>query len=143
MASNIEQFDDLVGRIFGELYESFPLTRHIFCSELQKHIAASNLSEVDDYDPCSDESRFFMASIKWLGNAGFIEHGLISQGSALDCVLTAKGLEALKATPTCLEGSLGDRLLKAAEAGHISELRELTGKALSYGVSLATTGAVK
>ncbi len=137
MTTNIERFDNLVGRLFGELYEAFPIPRNLFCTDMQKHIEAAGLNEIDDFNPCADEARFFTASVRWLGNAGLIEHGDVVAGTAHDCVLTAKGLEILKATPACLEGALGDRLVQAAKHDADEELRQLSGQALSYGISLA------
>jgi hypothetical protein len=137
MATHIERFDELVGRLLSELYTAFPLPRNLFCSDWQAHINAAGLSEIDDFNPCADEARFFTASVKWLGNAGLIQHGEVLAGTAHDCVLTAKGLEILKATPVSLEGALGDRLIEAVKSDSIGTLRQLAGQALSYGVSLS------
>jgi len=56
-----------------------------------------------------------------------------------DCVLTAKGLEALKSTPSSISGkSLGQSLQDAAKAGAIESVKKLSGQVLSVGVNIAT-----
>ncbi|MNN93398.1 hypothetical protein D3C81_2118280 [compost metagenome] len=58
-------------------------------------------------------------------------------------VLTAKGLEVLKATPASLSSSsFGEQLQTAAKDGMLDTIKSLTNEALSRGVGLATSAAV-
>lgn len=136
MKQNIQKFDELVGRIFSELYESFPVPKSIKADVWDDYMA--DLNEGGLGAQFQTESDFFNSTVEWLMHAGFIRYKEINFGGrANGCVLTAKGLEILKAIPKSLEPSLGEKLIEASKSGVVEQVRSLTGQALSYGVSLA------
>ncbi len=137
-ATNIERFDEVVGVVFADLYTSFPIGYDLdpiaypalFASD-EEHAGWVN----------RDDGEFFQATVLWLGSAGYIDHGSpINSGTVLNCVLTAKGLEVLKATPeSLLNGpSLGESLVSATKAGTKDLARNVVGQALSIGARMLT-----
>ncbi|MCY4126216.1 MAG: hypothetical protein OXF59_13625, partial [Pseudomonas sp.] len=82
-----------------------------------------------------------IACIEWLSESGYLRFKNQSHGSGfLNAVLTAKGLEALKAVPESLTAGppLGDRLVDATKSGTKSILGSLAGEVLSVGSRLVT-----
>ncbi|WP_312679870.1 hypothetical protein [Stutzerimonas nitrititolerans] len=139
MATNIKQFDALVGKIFADLYESFPIEL-----VMQPENYISVLLDVSKPEEellgvaMLDAVSFYEATHRWLRKAGFIEV-LSSNSEESRVVLTAKGLEALKLMPDSLGGdSLGDRLSQAAREGVVDQVRVLTGQVLGFGVRMGT-----
>jgi hypothetical protein len=132
--SNIDRFDEYTGRIFAHLYASFPM--RVRLSDFDVMPEAWNEGEfvVDAY---VTESAFVEATILWLRDAGYISGQVISLG-LLDAVLTAKGLEVLKATPSSLVGgpSLGDRITDALQEEAKETMRSLVSEALGIGARL-------
>jgi len=76
-----------------------------------------------------------MACLFWLRDAGYLS-GENHDFGLIDAVLTAKGLETLKAVPDSLNAKtpLGERMVQAVktEGGHV--LRSLVNQALGIGV---------
>ncbi|HGX8811798.1 TPA: hypothetical protein ACJINV_005080, partial [Escherichia coli] len=87
---NIERFNEIVGEIFGRLYESFPVKIDIKAVDIVRQ----------------NELTFFLDTVDWLKNSGYLI-GARSSGGIHNAVLTAKGLEVLNATPGSLEKPLG------------------------------------
>ncbi|QAY92556.1 hypothetical protein [Pseudomonas sp. ACM7] len=138
--SNIKRFDELTGQILGALYESFPVPRHL----LLKDLFPDGLSFDDfvGFDVPNEQGEFLFACIDWLAESGYLRFKEKVQASGYaECVLTAKGLEVLKATPDSLstESSLGDQLVDATKTGAKGLIGDLAGQALSIGVKFATT----
>lgn len=143
MSTNIECFDVLTGRIFADLYDSFPIPLEIeqdsYCALLVKRVKPE--SEGDDvvgeyFDSIADAQEFVDATFQWLNNAGYIDYEALSFDAAT-AVLTAKGLESLKLVPDVLTGkSLGDSLVEAVNEGLMDQLKSLTGQAIGAGVKL-------
>lgn len=141
-SNNIERFDELTGRIFAVLYQSFPVP--------QDFIFPEYLSDLyPDFDPESDSFdemlEFFSATINWLSEAGYVSfQSMTMDGSVFRAGLTAKGLEVLKATPANLQGkkSIGEGLTEAVKGGFLEQVRSLTAQGLGYGVALVTTATV-
>ncbi|WP_296263961.1 hypothetical protein [Pseudomonas sp. UBA6562] len=137
--SNIQQFDEITGQVLGALYESFPVPRHLLIKQFveggftfDEHMAA---------DTPNERGEFFIACIEWLAEAGYLTFGDQSHGSGfISAVLTAMGLEALKAVPSSLSAglSLGDQLVNATKSGTKSVLGGLAGEVLSVGSRLVT-----
>ncbi|TFF13723.1 hypothetical protein EXW72_08340 [Pseudomonas sp. BCA14] len=132
-ASNIERFDQLAGRIFADLYEAFPLPKTL-----------SDISHGEKgLDPVFNAEFFFVATVRWLASSGYVTHGKQDNRFVFeDCVLTAKGLEVLKATPDSLtESSIGSQLQDAAKSGLVDSVKTLVGKALAIGAAKGYTAA--
>jgi hypothetical protein len=138
-ASNIERFDEVTGRVLGALYESFPVSRSL----LIEHFVPDGYlcSAAVDANSPNDNGRFFIASVDWLSNAGFISvNGRDPRSGFGDCVLTAKGLEVLKALPASLQSgpTLGEKLIDASKGGIKEVLRGVTSEVLSLGVRIVS-----
>lgn len=137
MATNIQKFDHLAGKIFADLYESFPVPRTIWLGDY--------ISTVFEVSPPEDENmgeealsavEFYQHTMEWLEKAGFIEVLFKNHSGEALVVLTAKGLESLRLVPDSLKGNLGEQLTEAAKAGVLDQIRELTGKVIGAGVSM-------
>lgn len=76
--------------------------------------------------------------MKWLVDAGYIHGTSLEYEGINDAVLTAKGLEVLKATPDSLQGSLGERLVEAVKADSREVGRTVLGQIIGLGVGLLT-----
>ncbi|PIA66331.1 hypothetical protein CDR19_25370 [Ectopseudomonas toyotomiensis] len=141
MATNIQKFDHLAGKIFADLYESFPVPRGIMLTDY--------ISTVFEVSPPSEDANmgveaiaaldFYQHTMDWLEKAGFIEVLSRNLMGEIEVVLTVRGLESLKLVPDSLTGtSLGEQLTEAAKAGVLDQIRELTGKVIGAGVSMGT-----
>jgi hypothetical protein len=138
-ASNIEQFDEITGQVLGALYETFPVPRRLFITDFV--LDGFSMSEQLGMPVPNAAGSFFLASVDWLAGAGYLTHRGHAQGTGfLDSVLTAKGLEVLKATPASLQTgpSLGEKLVDASKGGAKEVLRGVVGEVLSLGSRLAT-----
>lgn len=131
--SNIERFDEIVGKTFALLYESFPVPRPLFPGIF---IGEENVMIPDDFlgERFSPNAEFCMAALLWLESTGYISARDITQHALGGVVLTAKGLEALKAMPDSLQGPLGARLMEAAKTEGRELMRSLASQALSMGL---------
>ncbi|BCX67958.1 hypothetical protein [Pseudomonas izuensis] len=132
--SNIERFDEYAGRIFAHLYATFPIRVKIGDFQFMPEPPAG---EHFDFELYSEESKFVESTILWLRDAGYISGRVIALG-LLDAVLTTKGLEVLKATPSSLANgpTLGDRITEAVQEGGKETLRGLVSEALGIGARL-------
>jgi hypothetical protein len=133
--SNIEKFDVTVGKAFALLYESFPLPRPLLAGAF---VGEDNVIDKTSFTEAelTNDAEFFMASIQWLIDAEYIsskERWLIG---FREVVLTAKGLEVLKAVPDSLQGPIGERLAAAAKTEGREVIRSLVGQALGMGLQV-------
>ncbi|PTT02208.1 hypothetical protein [Pseudomonas sp. HMWF006] len=138
-ASNIKKFDELTGQILGVLYEGFPVPRPLLLGDLMP--GGISFDERIGFDVPNKHGEFLFASIEWLAESGYLRYKQkIHATGYTDCVLTAKGLEVLKATPDSLstESSLGEQLVDASKIGAKSLVGDLAGQVLSIGVKFAT-----
>ncbi|NAN55260.1 hypothetical protein EX349_29140 [Pseudomonas protegens] len=136
MAKNIEQFDEYTGRIFAHLYENFPVPVSL---SPRNFLDCGSISiSADEYVYTTDEAKIFLATAKWLVMTGYIHSKGEKKSYISEAVLTAKGLEILKATPSSVVGgpSLGDKLATAAKEEGREALRSLVSEALSLGARL-------
>ncbi len=103
---------------------------------------------MDFIDAIPDEidrpGEFFAETVEWLIESGYV----VTRGKTdlpytfLNCTLTAKALEILKAIPKSVGGeSLGGQIATAAKEGATAKLKELVGEALSKGVGIAISAA--
>ncbi len=137
--SNIQRFDEITGQVFGALYECFPVPRHLIIEQFIED--GYTFNEHMASDVANERGEFFIACVEWLAESGYLRFEIRSHGcGVLNAVLTAKGLEALKALPTSLSAgpSLGDRLVDATKSGSKSILGSLAGEVLSVGSRLVT-----
>jgi len=144
--TNIERFDQLTGQIFAELYEAFPMTVDLIDEAFTDVIVVAPPETEEGMDQLMTRDEFFSATLLWLINSGYVsvyedvskKHNLF-----LGCTLTAKALEALKATPSTLTGeSIGASLQAAAKGGMVDAIKSLTNDALSKGLALASRAAI-
>lgn len=139
MTNNIEQFDVLTGRVLAELYQHFPVDVDLNAWSYRDLFTGV---PIEDGWLSKEDSVFFQSTVLWLGSAGYIEHGdPTSNGDVYRCVLTAKGLEVLKAFPASLQTgpTLGDKLVDASKGGAKEVLRGVANEALSLGARMLTT----
>lgn len=151
MVSNIERFDTIVVLALAELYSRFPVHQYLASSkfivtEEGEHIdglspdAEGELFAEDPYlkDPYFKRRNFAFDSLRWLVDAGYIHGTPAAYNGIENAVLTAKGLEVLKATPDSLQGSLGERLVEAVKADSRDVGRAVLGQIIGLGVGLLT-----
>lgn len=137
--SNIKRFDELTGQILGVLYEGFPVPRVLLLADLVPD--GYSFDDFLGFDIPNENGEFLFACIEWLAESGYLRFKDKVQATGYtECVLTAKGLEVLKATPDSLstKSSLGEQLVEASKTGAKSLIGDLAGQALSIGVKFAT-----
>lgn len=138
-ASNIERFDEITGQVLGALYEQFPVPRRLFIKDFVQD--GYTMDDQLGMEIPNDTGDFVLASIAWLADAGYLRYYEEVHGMGfLASVLTAKGLEVLKATPASLQvgPSLGEKLVDASKGGTKEVLRGVVGEVLSMGARLAS-----
>ena len=125
--TNMQQFDEITARVLVKLYESFPVPLSLDCLSLTES------PEMDEFGEISSEAEICMCSLRWLGEEGYIKAAKFNSCYAIDVVLTAKGLTALKASPESLEykQTLGERLVSAVNKDAINTAVGVVGLVLS------------
>lgn len=137
--SNIKQFDEFTGLILGNLYEQFPVPCSLMVTKLIPD--GNRINESDGITVPNTKGEFLLACIGWLAESGYLRfRNRVHNIGYFDAVLTAKGLEVLKAIPESLSTgpTLGDQLVDATKSGAKSLLGDIAGQALSIGVKFAT-----
>ncbi len=134
--SNIEKFDDITGKIFAELYQSFPLPQLLLPSSFVEN--AMQFDERYGTEVPTDDAEFFIATAEWLMHAGYITCKPCRYIRIDDAVLTAKGLEVLKAIPKSVTStsSIGEQLAASAKEGGKEVTRGLVSEAFGLGVRI-------
>lgn len=149
MISNIERFDTIVVLALADLYSRFPVRQYLASS---KFIVTEDGEHVDGLsseeegllfaeglhlkDPYFKRRNFAFESLRWLVDAGYIHGTPAAYNGINDAVLTAKGLEVLKAIPDSLQGSLGERLVEAVKADSREVGRTVLGQIFGLAVGL-------
>lgn len=149
MVSNIERFDTIVVLALADLYSRFPVPQYLASSKFiltedGEHIdglspeAEGLLFDEDPYlkDPYFKRKEFAFESMRWLVDAGYLHGTPVAYDGIRNAVLTAKGLEVLKATPDSLQGSLGERLVEAVKADSREVGRTVLGQIFGLAVGL-------
>ncbi|HEN8734257.1 hypothetical protein D3C76_1171470 [compost metagenome] len=138
--SNIQKFDEITGQVFGALYENFPVAKYLLIKDFLDDGFSYDENAQGDFPNKNGE--FFFACVEWLAGAGYLrfDEKMHYSGFA-GAVLTAKGLEALKAVPTSLNkgASLGDQLVEATQSGTKTILGKLSGEVISVGTRIFAT----
>ncbi len=132
---NIETFDKMVGYVFSELYESFPICLEIKANPFLKKIEMH-----------SEKNELILSeTLFWLRESGFITFkspieksiskmdGVIPHPLFSCVVLTAKGLEILKKIPKSVdeEKGIGEEIIDAVKIGAKDRISQLVSSALS------------
>ena len=136
---NIERFDQIAAQAFAILYENFPVPRALTVNAF----GVNRVADTWDDREILKEAEFVYACLKWLADAGYISHSGDQYPQYMDhAVLTAKGLEILKAIPDSIstEKSIGERLIDGVKNGATESLKEGVRFALAKGATF-TLGA--
>ncbi|PVZ43944.1 hypothetical protein [Pseudomonas sp. CC120222-01a] len=137
--SNIQKFDEITGRVFGALYENFPVPDYLLIKDFLDDGFSYDEHAQGDFP--NQNGEFFFACVEWLSEAGYLRFKKkLDYAGFEEVVLTAKGLEALKAVPSSLTKgpSLGDQLVDATKSGTKNILGSLAGEVLSVGSRLVS-----
>lgn len=131
--SNIDKFNDLTGRVFGELYMSFPMPTNLVAEKFVGSAVAWN--EEHQMNLPSKDAEFFIATAGWLIGAGYINGTVSPFTHVSEAVLTAKGLDTLNATPRGLTHahSLREQLTEIAREGSKESFKGLLAEELITG----------
>lgn len=139
MCRNIELFDAYTAKIFARLYERFPMPDDVSIIDF---LGQGSLGEygdiVDEHGKKLAEANIAWHTFIWLKETGFIriegEHAYLS---LTGIVLTAKGLEVLKATPSSVQPSsrIGDVLIGMLKTGATESASQLIGQAIKLGTT--------
>ncbi|QXZ12511.1 hypothetical protein KVQ82_20830 [Pseudomonas sp. AO-1] len=134
--SNIEKFDDITGKIFAVLYQHFPIPQALMAEDF-----VENAKQLDDFlgtEVPTEDADFFLATAEWLRQAGYINCAPDPYLYVSHAVLTAKGLEVLKAIPESVSSkeSIGEQLATTAKESGKEVARGLVSEALGLGVKI-------
>ncbi|AMV48169.1 hypothetical protein [Paraburkholderia caribensis] len=146
MPTNIEKFDELAANVFAKLYENFPVRVSLFENTFEYDLSYQRSADGGAIFNAPTDYAFFTDTLKWLRMAGYIDFSSSASGPWGGAVLTAKGLEVLKATPTSISPSqpMGDYLAQGIRSGAKVAVSKGITYVLSQGASLAwhaiTTG---
>ncbi|MEE1953247.1 hypothetical protein ACTG2T_11090 [Aeromonas sp. 75A] len=151
MVSNIERFDRTVVLALAELYSRFPVRHSLSASKFivtedGEHIedlspeAEGQLFADDPYlkDPYFKRKQFSFECLHWLVETGYLHGEPKAYDRIANAVLTAKGLDALNATPDSLQETLGERIQAVAKNGLWETSKVLIGQVVGFGVGLVT-----
>jgi len=134
--SNIEKFDEITGKIFAELYQSFPLPKMLMAGAMVEN--AMQYDERYGTEVPTEDAEFFIATADWLMQAGYLTCKPYPYLRVDDAILTAKGLEVLKAIPKSIASttSIGEQLATTAKEGGKEVARGLVSEALGLGARI-------
>jgi len=99
---------------------------------------AMRFDETYQVEVPTDDAEFFIATAQWLIQAGYL-HGQPNPYVCVNyAVLTAKGLEVLKAIPDSVssKATIGEQLASTAKSGGKEIARGLVSQAFSIGTRL-------
>ncbi|GKQ95995.1 hypothetical protein [Aeromonas hydrophila] len=132
-ASNIEQFDEIAGKTFAMLYESFPIPIDL---PLREYTGVEGVYANQEENELTHQARLVMSTLEWLQESGYVRAKVQHDFGLNRCVLTAKGLETLKVIPDSLTAPLGERLKDAVKQGGWEITRTLVSQVLSVGATI-------
>ena len=139
MTRNIELFDEYTARILSRLYERFPVKCALDVREITGH------TDIDEYGAIvapdgrkSKEAEIAYATIEWLAETGYLraDDANPPYGYRL-CVLSARGLELLKATPQSVRmtETLGDKLVRLVAEGSMDLAKDAVRATIAVAVA--------
>ena len=129
---NIELFDLYVGKTFVKLYESFPLRCYLdICEMTEKELDEETLRT-------PKECEIYRDTVIWLCESNYIKYDSKDQYGFGGAVLSAKGLELLKATPDSMKSKtgIGEKLSAIAKNGGDEALKQTVNAMLSMGLKM-------
>ncbi|AXM95601.1 hypothetical protein ACU5P1_16915 [Pseudomonas plecoglossicida] len=131
--SNIEMFDEITGKLFAKLYLQFPLPTYLTAEDFVSN--ATQFDERQGMEVPTKEAEFFFATGKWLMDAGYLTAKPHPFTHFTEAVLTAKGLEVLKAVPDSVSSkdSIGEQLSGLAKEQGREATKGLVTEALALG----------
>lgn len=159
--TNLEVFESQSAEIFKLLYASFPVPLDLYFHQVTPGIRPvamfnepveqpTNQDEFDTYYRSFDiyaqseeyqiNHTVFSATVQWLSDSGYLKFGRASSYESFDqVVLTAKGLEVLKCTPSSIDGSLsiGEKLQDEVVSTGSDVARDMVRQLLREGLSFA------
>lgn len=142
MPKNIDRFNAMAGLLLAHLYGTFP---HRVSIDERGFVSTDGI-EPGWWDTYHGSRQLYVSTALWLRDAGYIwietEHEM--HGIFDGCVLSPKGLEALKAVPPALSGkSFGDSLITAAKSGALDTVKGIAGEVVtqSYKVMIGLASA--
>ncbi|MDD3770490.1 MAG: hypothetical protein PHV10_07785 [Sulfuricurvum sp.] len=129
---NIELFDLYVGKIFVELYEHFPI---------RTTLSPCDMTGMEVDEEALDHPKqcyIFHDTMVWLQESGYVKYAKGDIYAFHDVVLTARGLELLKAVPDSVQSKsgIGDKLSFIAKKGGDEALKNMVNTLLSMGVRM-------
>lgn len=131
--NNIDRFNEVCAVVFARLYENFPEPIKLHGLELAGAVEfdMEGPAQLEKTDERTGE--FCAAVVQWLVDAGYVLAPSKHQpaGLFMNARLTAKGLEAMKAMPSALGGSIGDELIDASQRGARDAARQLISDGLT------------
>lgn len=129
---NIEMFDIYTAKVLAKLYKNFPLKIDIdVCDMLGLIIDQENMQVPKECDILND-------TIAWLQESGFIYFEGSHVYGFSRVVLSAKGLEVLKSTPSSItpRDGIGESLKDVLTQGKKESIRQVVGTILSQAVRI-------
>jgi hypothetical protein len=137
---NIEEFNIVVGEIFGVCYQSFPFPMNIHKVEIGQFVKDSLEREHDSSRINLGEREYELVehTLSWLVQAGYIwTDSAESRASSMYIRLSPLGLETLNSIPDSLTDSLGASLSKGCKSLGKELFLTTVTTALSIGFSAA------
>lgn len=136
---NIERFNIITAKTFAMLYQSFPVPRDLL---MGPDFDIPHLMEIphdfkNNYVSEKEDILFVQSTIYWLHDAGYIEAKSYTYPFGFrDVVLTAKGLETLKAIPSSLSSdkTAGELVLDAVKSGASDSMSDAVKFILAKGI---------
>ncbi|HHI5411952.1 TPA: hypothetical protein ACPXMY_003435 [Vibrio metoecus] len=130
-STNYELFNEIAGEILVHLLSCFPMSSKEPVGKITKYRKSGS--------DIPHEWEVFYQTVTWLEIEGFIRSKYRERQTHKymlpDCVLTLKGLEALKSIPDPINPdsgkSLADSMVQAVEEEAKDKLKELTKKGIS------------
>lgn len=138
---NIERFNIITAKTFAMLYQSFPVPRDLLMGPDFDipHIMEISHDFENNYVSEREDILFVQSTIYWLHDAGYIEAKNYTYPFGFrEVLLTAKGLETLKAIPPSLstDKNAGELVLDAVKSGASDSMSDAVKFILSKGVEL-------
>jgi hypothetical protein len=125
--SNIQEFNQIAGLIFAQLYKVFPRGEDIDRKGIAEAMSAPALEDEswEDHKLPSGQSfnQMLAHTIGWLNDQEYIK--ALGGHPAERVILTDRGLKALNAVPTSLGQAIGSALTGEAEKGPACDLSKI------------------
>lgn len=103
MPKNIDIFNECTAIIFAKLYDGFPNTTELDPGRLSHSLHLEKDLTDDEFSEGFRLNEIMENTIWWLGKTGYIDWNGVSSGPIFESVvLTEKGLETMKSTPSSL-----------------------------------------